>query len=261
MKNKKHSLCLLLFSIFSFLFFIFSKTFAQSSNFYLSVIPYQTREDLDILFSQSTRVLDYFEGEGVEKPIFLTIITEPQRQNLLDKGFKIRIVDSLNNLNDISNYTLLYHPKPNQSNLLTNLGKVFVVSKHYTILKTTPDKPFKHEGVAAKFFVIPINNQVVTPPYRTKTIIPTQKPSPSFTPLLIHPLFSGKTVLLSLFFTLLISGVSYLWLKKRKKKIRLVFIILLFLGVFLIIYLTIAKLILKPNYPTLDLEIPVNEKF
>ena len=78
-----------------------TKIMAQTNNYYLTVIPYQTREDLDVLFAESSRVIDYLEGEGVEEPIFLSIITEPQRQNLTNKNFKINILDSLNNLNDI----------------------------------------------------------------------------------------------------------------------------------------------------------------
>lgn len=252
---------LLFFPIFYLLSSLLGLVFAQPSRYFLSAIPYQTREDLDFLFSQSSRVIDYLEGEGVEEPIFLTIITEPQRQNLMSKDFKIKVLDGLNNLNDINNYTLLYHPQPDQSNLLSNRGKILVVSPHYTLLKTTPEKPFKHEGEAAKFFIIPFAKEIVTPPYRTKTIVPpTKPPLPLITPTpLPSPLI--KTVFVSLFLSLIISGVIYLFSQRREKKLPIRTVIMLFGGLLLIIGFLISKLIPKPNYPTPDLEIKETEEF
>jgi hypothetical protein len=233
--------------------------FAQPHGYFLSVIPYQTREDLDVLFTQSSRVLDYFEGEGVEEPIFLSIITEPQRQNLINKNFKVNILDSLNNLNDIESYTLLYHPQPDQSKLLTNLGKVLVVSKHYTILKTTSEKPFKYEGEVAKFFIIPFAKQVVTPPYRTKTIMPTKPPQPTIVPIKKPSLI--KTIFVSFLLSLVITGAVYLFSQRGKKKISITTFIILFVGLFIIINLLISKLSPKQNYPVNDLEIKETEEF
>jgi len=279
--NFKLKIFTFLFVIFIFyiLFFIFSKAFAQTNGYYLSVVPYQTREDLDVLFAQSSRVLDYFEGEGVEEPIFLTIITEPQRQYLTNKNYRIRILDSLNNLNDIGSYTLLYHPQPDQSNLLINLGKVFVVSKHYTLLKTSSEKPFKYEGVVAKFFIIPFAKQVVTPPYRNKTIVPTKPPLPTIVPIKKPSLI--KTIFVSLLLSLIITAVIYHLrggrLARRSLgvggmdssevkrvanlKLSITIFIILFTGLFLIISLFISKLSPKPNYPTSDLEIKETEEF
>lgn len=254
---------IILFSIIYVVSSILGPVFAQSPNYFLSVIPYQTREDLDVLFTQSSRVIDYLEGEGIEEPIFLSIITEPQRQNLTNKNFKIRVLDSLNNLNDISNYTLLYHPQPDQSNLLINLGKVFVVSKHYTILKSSPEKPFVYQGAAAKFFIIPFAKVVVTPPYRTKTIVPTKPPLPS--PPAGGPAKSPfpliKTIFVSLILSLIIIGVVYLFFQSRKKKLTITTIVILLVGLVLIISFLISKLSPKQNYPINDLEIKETEEF
>ena len=193
------------------------------------------------------------------------------------KSFKIRILDSLNNFNDIESYTLLYHPQPDQSILLTNLGKVFVVSKHYTMLKTSLEKPFKYEGIVAKFFVIPFTKEVVTPPYRTKTIVPT-KPPPS--PIIPTSPKSPwiKTIFVSLLLSLIITAVIYHLRGGRipacrqdrdssevkrvvNLKLPITTFLILFAGLFLIINLLISKLSPKPNYPTSDLEIKEIEEF
>lgn len=157
------------------LFFLNMPVFAQTNNLLLAVTPYKTREDLDFLFSQSTQVLEYLEGEDVESPIFLSVINEPQKVMYINKGFIPRIID---NNTDIPRYVLLYHPRENQSQKLLELGEVFPISKHYTLLKTLPNKPFTHEDAGLEFFDVPFSKIIVPPPLRTKTAL---SPTPALT--------------------------------------------------------------------------------
>jgi hypothetical protein len=238
---------------------------AQPRQYFLSVIPYQTREDIDSIFAKSTRVINYYEGEGVEEPIFLTIIDESQKQYLSNKGYKTKILDTLINPTDLSNYNLLYHPQENQSSLLKSLGKVIVVSKHYTLLKTTPEKPFKYEGIAAEFFRIPIAERVVTPPYRTKTIVPPTKPPPplpptgepiSRTPDILKLILFGLPISLSI-----ITVIIYFKFKQQGKKQPIGILIILVIIITIITSLVISKITTKQNLPTNDLEIKETEEF
>ncbi|OGH39101.1 MAG: hypothetical protein A3B44_03315 [Candidatus Levybacteria bacterium RIFCSPLOWO2_01_FULL_38_21] len=147
----------------------FPKIFAQEVNLLLSVTPYTTRDDTDFLFSQSTKVLAYLEGEEVKEPLFLSLITEQQRKNFINKGFNPKILDYST---DISRYALFYHPKPNQSAKLQAFGEVIPVSSYYTLLKTPVGVTLAHEGVIAEFFDVPFPEKIVPPNLEIKKTIP-----------------------------------------------------------------------------------------
>lgn len=153
-----------------------SSIFAQDTSLFLALTPYGTREDLDVLFAQGEKILNYYEGENVEEPIFLSVINSKQIDTITDSGLNPQVLDSLESLEDIFNYRLLYHPKPDQSSRLAGFGQVFTVSRHYTILKLSEGTPFSHQGVLAEFFDIPFSDTVVTPKLRTKIAV---EPSPT----------------------------------------------------------------------------------
>jgi hypothetical protein len=138
---------------------------------YLSVMPFNNRADLDVLFAHSNRVLEYLTV-GDSHPLFLAIITDEQKQYLENKNFKVKIIESNP---DLTRYILLRHPLPDQSNKLIPYGEVTPLTRQYTLLKIPPGQEFIHEGVRGEFFDIRIDDTIVTPPFRTKTIttIPT----------------------------------------------------------------------------------------
>lgn len=194
-----------------------SSVFAQESKMLLLVTSYKTRDHLDVLFAQSTQVLEYLEGKDVEQPIFLSIATDKQRQNLLLAGLNPRILDRDA---DISRYILLYHPSPNQTNKLEDQGEPIALSKHYTLLTLPYGKSFVNEGVAAEFFEIPFSDVIVTPFLRTKR---AQELSPTFvqvTPsaVVLKPEFNLWFLLFSLYLIAYPITVALLYREMDKRK-------------------------------------------
>ncbi len=161
---KKILLILTLF-LLAFLFFR-GEGYAQENGGILVVTVYETREDIDILFENSLRVLEYLEGVDVEEPIFLSLVSDQQIKNLQDNNLDPQVIDDNA---DLDSYILLYNPLENQGEKLSGFGEPIEISKHYTLLKLSPGQEFSHEGEGVAFFDIPFQEVVVTPPLRTKT--------------------------------------------------------------------------------------------
>lgn len=213
----------------------FSPVFSQSAEkLIFAIIPYETREDLDFLFANATRVLEYLEGEDVDQPLFLSLITNSQNETLKNKGFSPKIID---NDTDLSRYTLLYHPKEEQAYKLSSYGEVIPISKHYTLLKSPAGKPLVYEGIVAEFFRIPFSKMIASPPPRL-TI--TLKPTPS--PIKLVPTPTKFPIALWLVIVALIGLLFFVAIiaarKKQREKTGVLFF--LFLLISLLFFLGIA---------------------
>lgn len=197
--------------IFSLAFVFTKNAMAQVTTGKLAVTVYETREDIDVLFENSLRVLDYLEGEDVEEPIFLSLISEDQLEILKGKGFLPRIIDENT---DLSSYVLLYNPREDQAEKLISFGETIAISKHYTFLKLSLGEVFTHDGEAGAFFDIPFPEVIVTPSLRTKTateltVTPVERDQEASS----FPIAIVIAVVL-----LIISGVGvFIFLKKRKR--------------------------------------------
>ena len=180
-------------------------------------VNYQTREDLDILFTNSSRVLEYLDGEDVEKPLFLAMVTDSQMENIAAANLPITVIERDASL---GRFVLLYHPKPDQSGILEGMAeRVIPISQHYTLVKYSEGKTFEHTGPASSFFDIPFAEVVVTPPLRTKTAIQPQAiTSP---PAKVSNELQPNTLLVVgigiLAFVLILGGTFFL-IKKRRRK-------------------------------------------
>jgi len=185
----------------------------------LVVVSYESREDIDFLFANSTRVLEYLEGEDVEKPILLSLVSTGQYESIKEEGYEISIIDQSA---DITSYVLLYHPVEDQSILLADEYRVVIpISKHYVFIKLAPNQEFSHTGAAAAFFDIPFSEVVVTPPLRTKeAAIPTSAPAtapvePIKTQTILLPIIVG----LLIFVPIVIFAIIIIIKRKQKSKI------------------------------------------
>lgn len=167
-------------TVFFFIFslFILLPVHAQTTQkLRFALIPYQTREDLDVLFANSTRVLNYLDGEEMDnKPLFMALLTKQQEQFLTLKHYQVRIIDEDT---DITRYTLRYNPVPNSSEKLAPLGDVTVISSYYTLLRLPPGKQYPFEGEYAKFFAMPFQDFIATPILRERTAEPVITNTPT----------------------------------------------------------------------------------
>jgi len=146
--------------------FVPKLSFAQDSSLMLVVTEYETRDDIDFLFENSTRVLEYLEGVDVDRPLFLSLISPEQKEIYIKNGFNPEIIDENA---DIERFVLLYNPRPDQSEKLKPYGEPIIISSHYTLLKMTVGAEFTHEGESGRFFDIPFSQIISSPPLRTKT--------------------------------------------------------------------------------------------
>jgi len=206
MKNK----LILSLIFFAVLFLNPNMLFAQSSNLMLAVTEYESRDDIDFLFENSTQVLEYLEGVDVDRPLFLSLITSNQKELYIKKGFDPEILDENT---DISRYVLLYNPRPDQASTLTPYGEPFVISSHYTLLKLVPGQTFTHEGESGKFFDVPFSDIISPPPLRVKTateltLTPERSTTSSSPALLIIIVVIG--------FAVIIGSALFFYFKKKK---------------------------------------------
>lgn len=211
-----------IFLIIIILFFFFTaKANAQVTRGVLLVTPFKTEADFDILFPQSTRVLAYLEGIRVEEPLFISLSTIIQKENLEKNGFKPRVIDENA---DLSRYVLLYSQTENQESSLTTIGEPIKILKHFVILRLPVGKVDSFEMTYGVYDKMPFLDNIQKPPKETpvqpETItkispIPiTEKNPSSGLPLL---LISG---VLGVVFVVIF--VVVLFIIKRKKQLQVV---------------------------------------
>lgn len=205
---KKLKLLLILFAL---LIVFVQRANAQSEPLSIVAVEYQTRDDIDFLFQNSTQVLEYLEGIEITTPTFLSLVTPEQKNAIQSKGYKIRVIEENA---DIERFVLLYNPQPDQSEKLRPFGEPIAIGSHYTLLKLPVGGEFTHEGEGARFFDIPFSKIISPPTLRTKTAEPIPTPTTSekdgqyYKPLLI-----GGIVFIVI---AIVIGVI-LWLKRRNQ--------------------------------------------
>lgn len=204
---------ILLIIIVLLTFFAFREsTYAQVKTGKLAITVYEDREDLDVLFENSLRVLEYLEGVDVEEPLFISLVDDLQIKNIQDNNLKPEVIDENA---DIDSYILLYHPQENQGERLAGFGNPIQISKHYTLLKLFPGQQFSHEGEGGTFFDIPFQEVIVTPPLRTKTA--TEAIDSGYQDdQRINPFIA----IVILFVLIAIGAGAFIYIRKRKNKAR-----------------------------------------
>ncbi len=205
---------ILFFILFSLPLFPVHKVYAEETNLNFAIINYQKPEDLNDLFSNSTRVLDALEGEEIPTPTFLALLTNDQVNKLQnDIRYTVKIIDTHT---DINRYALVWHPEKDQSNTLTPLGEVTVITPHHTLVKMPEGTVFTHDGPGAQFFEIPFTNEPIATPLpreMVNTYSPTHPPK--------QPVAEKKADALPMLFIvlllLLLSGIVGVLLLRRKR--------------------------------------------
>lgn len=163
------------FFIISIFISIPNITFAQEEGLSIVAVNYQTRQDIDFLFQNSTQVLEYLEGIDIDTPTFLSVVNEEQKTTIEEKGYVLKILDTDI---DINRYVLLYNPQPNEAEKLRSFGQPIVISDHYTLLRLAPGQQFTHSGESGRFFDIPFSKIISPPPLQTKTVDIAVSPTP-----------------------------------------------------------------------------------
>ncbi len=193
------------------LFLFRSEVTAQRPGLFIVAVDYQTRDDIDFLFENSSQVLEYLEGIDIDRPTFLSIVTDQQKNTIKSKGYNLKILEENA---DVNRFVLLYNPQPDQSEKLRPFGDPIVISAHYTLLKMPIGKEFTHEGESGRFFDIPFSTIISPPPLRTKTatevVIVSEQNQ-----------FNNNNlpvILLIIFFVLVLGIGIYIYIKKRREK-------------------------------------------
>lgn len=205
---------IVLFILFFFLSLgasFFSPVEAQNGEkLLLAVAHYKTREHLNFLFANSVRVLNYFEGEEIEEPVFISLIREDRRQKITQLGLRLKILDYDT---DLLRYVMLFHFQPNQSAKLSSFGEVYPVTKYHTLLKLAPNTEFIHEGISAEFHRIPFPETIVSPPMKPK-ILTTP------TPIILSPTEERASLTLwyfLIFTSFLLSFLATVFFQRKKR--------------------------------------------
>lgn len=236
---------------------------AQESGLLLVLTDYQTAEQKEQLFNNSRRVWDYFEGEDVDKPLFLSLMTEKQRQILIKEGLTPRILDSRP---DLSRYFLLAARHPSQvvnQEELKKLGKVTKLPPYYYLLKLTKAGKLPVTGEVAKLVQIPLPEKYVKPVISSLT--PRQPPPTAV-------LMPGQTggspradLASGIFVVIYLAGVGFFLLilqwKKKLTKASLIFILLITGLIVLFLWLPKRRRQRGKALPSADIEIDKGIEF
>lgn len=180
-KLKIFHFALLLLTLHFALLTLARSIFAQEQPIILITTTYSSRSELDTLFQNSSRVLKYLDGDEVDKPIFLSLVTPTQEKNLQAQSFTLQIIDENT---DISRYKLYFTYESNRSDLLKSVGEVFPLTPHHTLLRFPVDASTENpEGFDVEFFESPfISGSLPTPKFQAKTITPATTPIPEVNP-------------------------------------------------------------------------------
>ncbi len=192
----------------------------QSTNLQLALVYYHTPEELQTIFSTSTNVLEFLEGEDIASPVLLGLFSESQISTLRERSkYRIVLVDTNA---DLSRYVLLWHPQEDKGHLLEIYGTIIALSPKHTLVKLDEGKSFSHEGVGAEFFETPLTLEPIATPLPREELGTANPPTPTekkVTP----PKTSSSPFLFIMFAVILVVagviGVA-VWIKKRKTRME-----------------------------------------
>lgn len=198
--------------------FLVPQVFAQTKLNFITA-DYSTRDDLDVLFANSTRVLNYLEGRDVEKPFMLALVTDTQKDILTGKGYRLTVIDPNA---EIERYQLLYSPFENSTAALKGVGEsVIPLSKHYILIKFAPGQFYSDENAKGDYFKIGFPEVVATPPLRTKEALSTPTPTPvkaASVPKETKKFSDIIYVIPGLLFLILLGLITFILIMKKRKK-------------------------------------------
>jgi hypothetical protein len=186
-------------------------------------------QNLDFFFLNSAHPLSYIEEPG-ETPVFVSIITDKQKEAYIKAGYKPVIIDE--NAGDVDQYYLLSghrHKAPNAAEQIQNpeyeaQGIVLAskLSTYYTLLKLTKGKKYQDLTIPAlnDLYAKQFHWNLVPNADRTSTQVQQAFP---FSPVPRAHISADSNEpaidsewMLSLFFLIVISVFLYFALKRKK---------------------------------------------
>lgn len=198
----------------SFLFLFQSTISAQiSPNLY--VAPYITAQDLNYVFENSTKILDYIDGDDIEQPVIVFSATDDQYEVLRSKGIRPELIEEQA---DLSHYVYVYHPASNKAPLLSNYGTVYAITSHHALLKISNPDTFEFKGELVQFSRLPLGQNVEKPAgvsTSSPATLDLQNVKWAPAPFSWKNLFGLLTPLI--IGIIIIAGVAWYTLKRRKK--------------------------------------------
>ena len=154
-------------------------TQAQQPTTILISTTYKTRADLDFLFGNSSIVLKYLEGEEIEEPVFLALVTPLNRLKIERQGLPVQVIDENP---DLTRYKFYFTYESGHGDKLSKFGTVTILNSHHTLLRLPETAPadFHVDGFDIEFFESPLTGPLPSPKYQTATITrtPTINESP-----------------------------------------------------------------------------------
>lgn len=185
----------------------------EATGFNFLIVKYKTQEDIQKLFTKSSRVLGYFADIDGGEPFLLALATEDQQKSIETDGYSVQNLDTNATL---SNYMLLYNQAPDQSDKLSKYAEIFPLSPHYTLIKIADGKAFNPHDIpdAVSFGPVPFLEGISPPPTASPTKAPTPAP--------IEELESSNTGAIFFIggfvaFILIVGGIIFVILKKGRK--------------------------------------------
>jgi hypothetical protein len=225
MRNIKLFLFLILIVFIAFYGIAPVATHAQTQQQLLfAVTPYDPSQSLDFFFTHSVHKLAYYEQQNknypIKTPVFLSIITQDQKQEYIHAGYKPIIVDE--NAGDIKQYYVVYNRQANQSSLLADpvfkqqgLELVYPITEYSTLIKLVPAVAYHNLNIPGlhKFQARRFLRDLVPPTDKTsfysKAIV-----SPS--PLKTNKATNSESLIAAIVIVFLIAGLFFY--KRRLKK-------------------------------------------
>lgn len=131
----------------------------------LAITTYKTTKDFDLLLANSKRVLAYYSGEEVDKPVMLHILTREQHKALTEKKYVIKVIKENP---DMEQYRLFYLIDPQEVEKLKQLGEVQQLSSRYALVMVGKGKTISAQTSALKVMPAPFLDLVVSTNKKTK---------------------------------------------------------------------------------------------
>lgn len=191
----------------------YSPVYAEvEQNTTLVVTKYDTTDDFDTLLANSKRVLAFYSGKEVDRPVMLHIVTREQQQAIKAKGYILEVIQQNP---DMEQYWLFYLVVPGEVDKLSRLGKVYPLSKQYALVKIGEGKTVGAEIRSLKVMPAPFLDIVV--PTNKKIRVQT---SPPHTPQTTNETAGNNNALLAgmIAFMLIPIGASVGYVIYRMKK-------------------------------------------
>lgn len=182
-------------------------------NAFLAVTNYDTTQDFDILLGNSTRVLAYYSGQEVDRPVMLHIVSKDQQEAIIKKDYNLKVIKRDP---DMTKYRLFYLVDPREIGQLKQLGTVHQIARSYALVGLTDGKTIAPGTHRSRILPEPFLNLVLsTNP--NHPIQPSLPPNSELTQPKRDPLMVGAIAMGLILLVLAAVGGGYFIYRRRKQ--------------------------------------------